>query len=440
MHICRKWRRIVLASQQALHLRLFCTRGMPVLKNLDFCPSLPIVVKYGGSPADDPPTLSDENNIMAALKESGRVTSVTLTVTSSLLQKLYAIERPFSELEELVLLSRECVPLTLPSVFRSAPRLCCLRSTRVAFKLPSLLQLLYSSRNLVDLQLHEVLNPSDIEVLTYALPGMAQLRSLSLHFLPSAFYVSPSTPVELFDLPALTQLKFHGLSECLAHLLSRIDAPRLGDIEITFRQCDEISFGALCLREFINRTEMHKSHRQAQILSSENAISISLIQPGAPTRIKFQIFCESLYLQLFSMAPIFTRFSAFLLDVEDLHINVTRQSRQENISYTVQWLELLNLFGGVKWLHVVGNLSDIVHGLRLLGKAALPALHCLYIPRLGPRHVPLEEAIVSFMILRRLSGSHIAIEYERSSHMSEVDGAGTKYTQSYCHCSLTRFQ
>ena len=179
---------------------------------------------------------------------------------------------------------------------------------------------------------------------------------------------------------------------------------------------------------------MHKSHSQACILSSQNAISISFIQPGAPTRIKFQLFHESLYLQLFYMARIFTYFSALLLDVEDLHLNLTRQSRKEDNSYTAHWLQLLNSFGGIKWLHVIGNLST--HTLRRPYKAVRPALCGLYKPQPVLCHVPssLREAIVSFMTFRRLSGHPILVEYERLSQMSELSGAGTKYAQCRRHC------
>jgi hypothetical protein len=121
VHICRKWRRIVLASQQSLHLRLFCTPGTPVLDALYFWPALPIVVQYGGSPASYPPAPEDEENIVAALKQSDRVNSISLTVTKPLLEKLSAIERPFSELEDLVLLCGDDVPLTLSSAFSVGP-------------------------------------------------------------------------------------------------------------------------------------------------------------------------------------------------------------------------------------------------------------------------------------------------------------------------------
>ncbi|KAH9077555.1 hypothetical protein EDB83DRAFT_2548618, partial [Lactarius deliciosus] len=115
VHICRRWRRIVFASQQTLHLRIFCTYGTPVLKTLLCWPTLPIIVRYGGTLELAPPAHEDEDNIMAALEQSDRVSSINLTATKSLLEKLSVTERPFSELEDLILLSRDGVPLTFPS-------------------------------------------------------------------------------------------------------------------------------------------------------------------------------------------------------------------------------------------------------------------------------------------------------------------------------------
>ncbi|KAH9018095.1 hypothetical protein EDB84DRAFT_1566580 [Lactarius hengduanensis] len=163
---------------------MFCTHGTPLPKTLRCWPAFPIVVQYRGPlELDSPAPTKDEDNIMAALKQSNRVISLNLSTTSSLLEKLSSIKRPFSELEDLVLLSRVGVPLTLPSNFRWGPRLRRLHSTRVA--VPTLLQLLYSSTNLVDLQLHEVFDSWQLppEALTNALSRMTQLQSLSLHFL-----------------------------------------------------------------------------------------------------------------------------------------------------------------------------------------------------------------------------------------------------------------
>ncbi|KAN0126217.1 hypothetical protein V8E53_015262 [Lactarius tabidus] len=64
-----------------------CTHATPILKIklkiLDHWPALPIVVQYGGLPGHNPPAPEDEDNIMAALKQSDRVASISRTVTSS---------------------------------------------------------------------------------------------------------------------------------------------------------------------------------------------------------------------------------------------------------------------------------------------------------------------------------------------------------------------
>ena len=414
---------------------------MPVLKSLDCWPVMPITVWYGGSPELDPPAPEDEDNIMAALKKSDRVSSIHLTVTNPLLEKLSEIERPFSELEDLVLLSQDSLRQTLPNVFGWGTRLRSLYLTRIAFL--ALPQLLYSSRKLVYLHLDEVLSPwlCSPESLTDALSGMAQLQSLSLHFLPTTDHFSISLPTsKRVILPALTHLNFQGTTEYLEDLVAGIDAPYLGDIEATFFNEHISSFSKL--NEFVNRIGMHKSPRRADILSSERAISISFIQPGAPTSLKFQLFSESLALQLSSIDRICIHFSALLFFVEDLRISATRNSRRDDGLDGESWLEPLNSFAGVKWFHVTGNLStDIVLALEEAErrrKAVLPVLHKLYIPQLGARHAPLSEEVVSFMTTRRLSGHPIAVEYERQCHNSELREAGIIYVKCYHGYSLTR--
>ena len=257
VHVCRKWRRIVLASQQVLHLRLFCTHGTPVQKTLDCWPAaLPIVVAYGGSPELDPPAPEDEDNIMTALKQSDRVRSISLTATNSLLEKLSAIERPFSELEDLVLLSQDSVPLTLPSAFRWGQRLRCLHLTRIV--VPELLRRFHFSKDLVDIQLHDTgkivyLLP---EALASGLSGMTQLRSLSLH------HPSSTSNLDIFTfpagrarvaLPALTHFNFRGTSRFFDRFTAKMDYPLLTVIEITF---DQSTFIGSRLDEFLGRIKM----------------------------------------------------------------------------------------------------------------------------------------------------------------------------------------
>ncbi|KAH9000190.1 hypothetical protein EDB92DRAFT_1829810, partial [Lactarius akahatsu] len=85
MHVDSRRRRTVLRSPLGLHLRLYCTYGTPVLRTLEYWPPFPLVVNYGGSPMSNPPVPEDEENIMAALEQSDRVASISLTVTNSLL-------------------------------------------------------------------------------------------------------------------------------------------------------------------------------------------------------------------------------------------------------------------------------------------------------------------------------------------------------------------
>ena len=418
MHTCPKWRRIVVASQRHLQLQLFCAHAAPVLKTLDCWPTLPIVVQYGGSPTLDPPVTEDEDNIVAALKQSDRVTSISLTVTRSLLKKLSAIKRPFTALEDLVLVSQDGVQLTLPNTFQWSPRLRCFRSTRVVF--PSLLQLLYSSKNLVDLHLHEVLHPSVFppEVLTNAFSGMVKLRSLSLHFLSIIIHINLlPTSEERVVLPALTRFNYTGRAEYLEGLVSRMDAPLLGDIKLTFLNIAVPDLSEL--RKFTDRIGTHNSHHQADIIACQLGISVYLTQPGDSTCLRFQSSRKSLSEQLYFLSRICIQFSALLLNVEDLRITAQRPLGEGDIRCSAKWLEPIKSCRSVKWLYVSENIATLIAWSLQLPymKNVLPALHKLCIKlrirELGPCDSLMRESVVSLIVSRRFSGRPVAVEYQR---------------------------
>jgi hypothetical protein len=419
---------IVFASQRALRL-LVCTHGTPVLKLLDCWPALPIFVQYGAPPAPYPPTPEDEDNIMASLKQSDRVSPIDLTITTSLLEKLSAIERPFSKLEDLVLLSRDSVQLTLPSAFLWGSRLRTLRLTGIA--IPTLPDLLFPSTGLVDLQLHKI--PSfgyfSPDAFANALSGMTHLQSLSLHFLSFAHrgYISlPPQSGKRVVLPALTCFKYRGTSKYLDRFVARIDAPRLGDINIIF--FSQPRMNALELGRFINRIQMQKSHCRAAILSSERAISISFTQSEPPMRLELQISCKLLARQSSYMARICNGLSAFLVGAEHLRICATRPTNGQDDSDGEEWLQLIRPFRGTKWVHVVGEHStNIVLALQhseMRRETVLPALHKLCIREPEAHYV--QDAVVSFMHSRRLSGHIIGVEYERL-RTKELLGKGTAF-------------
>ncbi|KAN0142019.1 hypothetical protein V8E53_000481 [Lactarius tabidus] len=247
---------------------------------------------------------------------------------------------------------------------------------------------------------------------------MAELRTLSLHFLSSAappdLLGSPPLSGKRVVLPALTCLKYRGTSKYLDSVVAGIDAPRLRDIDITLL-CRP-TMDASQLGQFLNRIEMQKSHCRAEILSPQRTIAISFNQPEAPARLELRVSCNNLARGLSYMARICKSLSAFLLGVELLHIGATQPPSGQDDDHLKEWLGLIHPFRGTKWAHLSGNQpTDIILALGLRQhEAVLPALHKLYVREPEPRYAPLQEAVLSFIHSSRLSGQTVCVEYERA--------------------------
>ena len=365
----------------------------------------------------DPPAPEDEDNILAALKQSTRVISISLTVTTSLLEKMGTIAEPFGELEHLVLLSQNTLGIALPISFKWSSRLRSLHLIRISF--PALPEYLLFSKDLVYLQLHEI--PSvgyfSPEAFANALSGMTQLRSMSLHFLSLTsrrnHICIPLLSGERIVLPTLEYFKFRGTNKYLDSLVARIDAPCLEDIDLTF--FNQPTFNVSQLGQFIGRIEAQKLHGRADILISNHAISICFTRPGAPTRLALQISCKQLDWQLSSMTQIFDHFPTFLSRVGDLVINAMPSPSRQDDANNEQWLHLIRSFRSAERFYVAGTLVTAI--VRSLSPAdgdlatVLPLLRNLYVEEPGPLHAPLRAAVVSFVTSRRLSGCPVAVEY-----------------------------
>jgi hypothetical protein len=427
-HVCRTWRQIIFASPRSLRLQLHCTYRTPVLKNLDCWPPLPLVVNYGGFPSLPPPSLEDEDNIMAALEQSDRVCSINLTVSRSLQKKLSTISKPFSVLRELVLRSQDKIQLKPLSEFLWGHHLRTLHSTGLAF--PPLPRL--PSQDLVDLRLHKITMPYfPPEAFANALCGMTQLRSLSLHFLffiPRQKHLSfPPPPVGRILLPALTYFRYQGISKYLDTLVARIEAPCLRNIDITY--FSQTNWDVSQLGLFINRMETWTSPLQADIVLAERAISVTFTEPGADalTRLRIQISCEQLDWQLSSISQICDQFSSFLFSVKDLRIKSVRLPSLPDDMVDEQWLRLIRAFDGTKDFYVADEIGiDIMHALHTSNeghKSALPALQNLCVQ--GPilTHRPMGALLESFVSRCRLSGHPVQIFYVPWATAEEVASA-----------------
>jgi F-box-like len=67
VHVCRRWRSLVLGSPRRLNLQLYCTPKTPASETLDVWPALPLIVE------GDMDLSSGTDNVIAALGQSNRV-------------------------------------------------------------------------------------------------------------------------------------------------------------------------------------------------------------------------------------------------------------------------------------------------------------------------------------------------------------------------------
>ena len=438
--VCQKWRQIIFTSPRGLNIRLHCTYKTPVLKALCLWPpGLPITIQYGGAPNLDPPAPEDDNNIIAALKQSGRVSSISLTVTSSLREKLSAISEPFTQLEDFVLFSQDTPQLNFPSSFHLGPCLRTVHMSRIA--IPSIPRLLSPSQFLVDIQLHEIpitgyFSP---DAFVNALSGTTQIRSLSLHFLslpPRRNYLRlPPPPGERIVLPALICLKYRGTSKYLDSFVARIDAPHLGEINIIFFYQPTID--ASQLGQFIERTEIHALRFVAKVETSADSISISFARSTASTDsppLRLQISCKRLDWQLSCMAQICDQFSLFLFRLHNLVIDTTELSSGQGDVGGDEWVGLIRAFSGAKTFWVNGMHPDILGrpGGHTTNRAVAPKLLNVRVDRPMATDGPLR--LQSFIVSQAVSEPK-----SEPGHPLQV-GHGSSILSYRCHICRASFK
>ena len=274
VHVCRRWRNLVFESPRRLNLRLYCSPEIPTRDTLQVWPALPLLVCCRNEVA-----LSESgmDNIVAALGQSNRVCKVDLffrwelkAVLEDVLQSedvledvlqledvLPAMEVPFPELTFLRLVSiGQRTPPVLSDSFLGgfAPRLQILRLDNIPF--PGLPKLLLSATHLLRLHLYGLSRPGYIspQAMIALLSALSTLEVLSIEFQSPQFRLgreSPSLPPpKRAILPALRIFRYEGITEYLEELVAHIDAPQLGQLDITF--FDQIDFGTPRLTQFID--------------------------------------------------------------------------------------------------------------------------------------------------------------------------------------------
>src|SRR5260221_8020043 len=80
VHVCRRWRYLILGSANHLSLCLRCTDGTPVADMLANSPPLPIIIDYVCFDSYCGITSKDERNILLALLHRDRVRRIRLAI------------------------------------------------------------------------------------------------------------------------------------------------------------------------------------------------------------------------------------------------------------------------------------------------------------------------------------------------------------------------
>ena len=402
VHVCQKWRNVVFGSPRRLNIRLVCTARRSVGQMLAVWPPLPIVVKQQGRPT----SRRGVNNIVAALEYNDRICEIDLwRVPSSLLEKVMAAMK--EQFPALTFLDLQCEDDTtsavVPDSFMggSAPNLqnLSLRSIPVSF--PGLQKLLLSATHLVNLSLTKIPHSGYIspEAMVTVLSTLARLEELWLDFQsPRSHRLNPSVPPPTRTvLPALTDLRFKGVSEYLEDLVARIDVPQLHSLGTTFFY--QLLFDIPQLTQFVRRSPKLKAHDEAYLTFSYSNVSLTL-QPRFGTKIALGISCRKIDWQLLSLVQICTSLSPLFSIVEHLGIDFDGFSslpRWEGDVENDQWLDILRPFTAVKNLYISRQIaSRIVAALRepigVSANSVLPALESLLVGRLRLSG-PIQEAI-----------------------------------------------
>jgi hypothetical protein len=413
--VCQRWRYLVFASPGHLNLQLECTFDTRARKMLDVWPVFPIVI------TDDAGTMSDVDNIIAALERRDRVRDITLDdIPGRQMNMLVpAMLGPFPALEGILFAAEagDSAMAVVPDSFLggSAPQLQWFTLHAIPF--PALPTLLSSTRNLVDLQLSGIPRSGYIspEAMVTCLSAMPRLETLRIQFdSPQSFPNRKSRhhpPLERSTLPTLRQLIFEGIDEYFEDLVARVDAPVIRELEITFFHRHLYNFSQLS--QFIGHVEAFKSPTHARICLLYGAAEVSANpQTGTDRRVWLQLgtSCDELHLQLRHFVQVCSSSLLPFSDVENLTISSVRQLQQSQWESTAEdfvWLDLLHAFSAVKVLNIDKNsLAPVAYTLKEVVKERLTGIFPAIRERSIGEHLPsgpILRAVEKFATARGLS-------------------------------------
>jgi len=430
VHVCRRWRSLILASASHLSLSLLCTLQTPVADMLAHSPPLPLVIDYADKNRNLTP--EDEEGIKLALQHHDRVRRIRLAMFIPCLPKLIdAMDKEFLTLEHLYIdpLSYNDNGFVLPETFR-APNLRHL--VLLNFSVPVASSLLVTATGLITFSLNSIpasvtWHPTDF---LHQVSSLPHLQTLGISF----YSVVPkhdvgrrvvNTPnVTHVILPNLRWLGFQGGSTYMEALLPGMTTPRLEKLQIYFS--NELTISVPNLQQFISSVE-NLRFTSANLGFVNSGVELRAYpREGSRTyALLIRILCLHYDWQVHSAAQMLGVLGPVFSTVVNLTLTYqehTLSSESHNEANHTQWLEVLRSFNNLEVLCVhEGLVKELSGSLQMHdGEPPMELLPKLKEVQYYDR-IDIHDAFMPFLDARRNAGHPFQVT-TLASHPTPVSG------------------
>ena len=428
--VCRRWRRLILASPSYLGISFLCKLGAQVADMLAHSPPLPLTVDYHcGHIARD----EELEGILLALKYSDRVRRIHFSLSGpgpSLERLIAAIDKEFRMLEYLYIYVSVAPRLNwsqaLPSTL-CAPQLRHLELFYFTFPIGCPLP-----AGLVTLTLGWIHPSADLDPneLLQQLSLLTRLETLRISFdsPPSDEDVERQllqTPLSTHaTLPSLRSFMFEGPLSYIMSVLPWVTMPFLNVAEIKPPTSHDLDFPVSLVLQFVYKTE-NPGFRDVRVIFYPMFVLVTMY-PHAGTgmpALRMRIWGRVFVVGLESTVRRFREMGAVFSEVESLTLEDKIPWGLSKHSLT-DWHELLGLFAKVRTLHVAGSATgctgtgcsgDLIEKLSHVlqphdGESAIELLPTLSVFSC-PEGSHIGESCRSFLTSRRDAGFPVTIAH-----------------------------
>ena len=376
VHVCRRWRCLILANTSHLCLSLLCTHGTPVADMLAHSPHLPLIIDYANKKRKFTPV--DEEGIKFALRHRDRVRRIRFAVVVPCLKSLInAIDKEFPILTYLYIdpLTYSDKGLILPETFR-APKLRHL--VLLNFALPVGSSLLATATGLVTFSLNCIppsisWHPADF---LRRVSSMPDLQTLGVSFYSTVHYVggqAVNTPnVMHVVLPNLRWLGFQGGSAYMEALLPHMSTPRLEKLQIYL--FNELTMSTRNLQQFISSAK-NLRFTSASLMFSRMGFALQAYPCEGSGMYAFSmvVYCigngwplSTTTQMLGVLGPAFSMVMHLSVGTCDKDHVLWSGIPRYNDADRAEWRDILRSFNNVKTLRVMdGLIKDISRALKV---------------------------------------------------------------------------